>query len=52
MAELRFDIPQMYKFHKKKSVDVEVAPPHSPSPFPRWRGMVQRSAEVGRGAEW
>eukprot|EP01147_Barroeca_monosierra_P003832 gene3832-6342_t len=24
VAELRFDVPQMYKFHKKKSVDVEV----------------------------
>ena len=24
VAELKFDIPQMYKFHKKKSVDVEV----------------------------
>eukprot|EP00466_Bigelowiella_natans_P005141 jgi/Bigna1/132073/aug1.16_g6781 len=24
IAELRFDIPQMYKFHKKKSVDVQV----------------------------
>ncbi|EGD76738.1 methyltransferase-like protein 5 [Salpingoeca rosetta] len=24
VAELRYDIPQMYKFHKKKSVDVEV----------------------------
>lgn len=24
LAQLRFDVPQMYKFHKKKSVDVEV----------------------------
>ncbi|KAJ1727281.1 hypothetical protein LPJ61_004653 [Coemansia biformis] len=24
LAELRFDVPMMYKFHKKKSVDVEV----------------------------
>jgi hypothetical protein len=24
IAELKFDIPQMYKFHKQKSVDVEV----------------------------
>mmetsp|Transcript_35206 Transcript_35206/g.44868 ORF Transcript_35206/g.44868 Transcript_35206/m.44868 type:complete len:208 (-) Transcript_35206:270-893(-) len=24
LAELRFDVPQMYKFHKKKSVDIQV----------------------------
>jgi len=24
LAELRWDIPQLYKFHKKKSVDIEV----------------------------
>ncbi|KAJ1964397.1 Methyltransferase-like protein 5 [Dipsacomyces acuminosporus] len=24
LAELRFDVPMMYKFHKKKSVDIEV----------------------------
>eukprot|EP01125_Pyxidicula_operculata_P018153 TRINITY_DN6433_c0_g1_i1.p1 TRINITY_DN6433_c0_g1~~TRINITY_DN6433_c0_g1_i1.p1 ORF type:complete len:192 (+),score=19.90 TRINITY_DN6433_c0_g1_i1:149-724(+) len=24
VAELRYDIPQMYKFHKEKSVDIEV----------------------------
>eukprot|EP01098_Paradermamoeba_levis_P007352 TRINITY_DN3033_c0_g1_i2.p1 TRINITY_DN3033_c0_g1~~TRINITY_DN3033_c0_g1_i2.p1 ORF type:complete len:238 (+),score=69.38 TRINITY_DN3033_c0_g1_i2:73-714(+) len=24
VAELRFDIPQMYRFHKQKSVDIEV----------------------------
>ena len=24
IAEMKFDIPQMHKFHKKKSVDVEV----------------------------
>lgn len=24
LAEMRFDIPKMYKFHKKKSADVEV----------------------------
>ena len=24
VAEMRFDIPNMYKFHKQKSVDVEV----------------------------
>jgi hypothetical protein len=24
IAQLRFDIPKMYKFHKKKEVDVEV----------------------------
>eukprot|EP00123_Amoebidium_parasiticum_P021727 comp7262_c0_seq1/m.2967 comp7262_c0_seq1/g.2967 ORF comp7262_c0_seq1/g.2967 comp7262_c0_seq1/m.2967 type:complete len:211 (-) comp7262_c0_seq1:430-1062(-) len=24
VAELRYDIPQMYKFHKQKSVDIEV----------------------------
>jgi predicted RNA methylase len=24
IAELRWDINQMYKFHKKKSVDIEV----------------------------
>jgi predicted RNA methylase len=23
-AEMKFDIPQMYKFHEQKSVDVEV----------------------------
>lgn len=24
VAEMKFDIPNMYKFHKQKSVDVEV----------------------------
>ena len=24
LAELRFDIPKMYKFHKKKTMDIEV----------------------------
>ncbi|KAJ2706143.1 Methyltransferase-like protein 5, partial [Coemansia spiralis] len=24
LAELRFDVPMMYRFHKKKSVDIEV----------------------------
>ena len=24
VAQLRFDIPQMYRFHKRESVDVEV----------------------------
>ncbi len=24
VAQLRWDIPAMYKFHKKKSVDIEV----------------------------
>jgi predicted RNA methylase len=24
IAELKFDIPQMYKFHKQKSVDIDV----------------------------
>lgn len=24
LAELKWDIPSMYKFHKKKSVDIEV----------------------------
>ena len=24
MAQLRFDLPKTYKFHKKQSVDIEV----------------------------
>lgn len=55
LAQLRFDIPQMYKFHKKKSKDVEVdfirfelpAPAENPTatPPPASAGAAAEEAE-------
>jgi predicted RNA methylase len=49
-AEMKFDIPQMYKFHEQKSVDVEVdllrvsIPPHVPDPERPLRSLAEPSA--------
>ena len=44
IAQLRFDLPQTYKFHKKKSVDVEVDLLHIA--VPRSEEEVEESGET------
>ena len=49
LAQLKFDIPAMYKFHKKKSLDIEVDLIRLELPEPADGEEDDEQAEAGEG---